>query len=129
MRRRRRPAGRPALWGVAVLVGSQLPCAARADCSTPLTEQQLRTRPWFCEQADGSGRTETDDLAKCLGDGHTLNNTEPGLCRDRWQWYQVSTVHDHTVPYYEIATVDGRRQHVRRTRVEPGVRHAVAFHL
>ena len=42
----------------------------------------------------------------------------------------MSTVHDHDVPYYEIVDLtDGRKQHVRKTRVQSGVRHALAFHL
>ena len=87
-----------------------------ADCDVAPTKAQLKSRPWFCR----SQQTVSDDAPKCLGDGHTINNTQVGLCRGRWQWYQLSTVQDHTVPYYvtERPPSGGPAQHVRKTRVE-----------
>lgn len=106
--------------------------AGQQDCTASATEPELNSRPWFCEPPNlRSGGN--NDLARCLGEGHTLNRTEPGLCRGRWQWYQVSTVHDHNVPYYEVATLDDGPpvvlQHVRQTRVQANMRHALAFEL
>ena len=95
------------------------------DCELEPTLPSLRSRPWFCEPP--GPRTSTDDLSACLGEGHLLNRSAPGLCRGRWQWYQVSTVHDHTVPYYEIMDYNGGKQHVKKTRLERNVRHALAF--
>ena len=109
--------------------------AAQQDCTALATEQELNLRPWFCEPP-GIRSGGNDDLARCLGEGHVLNRTDPGLCRGRWQWYQVSTVHDHEVPYYEVATVDETQnnppvvlQHVRQTRTQPNMRHALAFEM
>ena len=51
------------------------------DCTVPPSPQRLRSRPWFCEEV--GSRTDTDDLALCLGEGHEHNST--GLCRGRWQ--------------------------------------------
>ena len=85
-------------------------------------------RPWFCEPI--GSRTDTDDRAACLSTGHVHNRSMPGLCRERWQWYQVSTVHTHTVPYYEIVNLaDNSTQHIRLTKTVPGMRHSLAFHL
>ena len=103
--------------------------AAQEDCTAPPTEAQLNLRPWFCEPP-GIRSEGRDDLAACLSGGHRHNRTEPGLCRGRWQWYQVRTRHDHEVPYYEIMNfADGSKQHVRSTRLQRDVRHAMAFHL
>ena len=94
---------------------------AECDPTVEPTKAQLKSRPWFCR----SQQTVSDDAPKCLGDGHTINNTQVGLCRGRWQWYQLSTVQDHTVPYYvtERPPGGGPAQHVRKTRVETQ-RHA-----
>ena len=98
------------------------------DCEALPTIQQLKSRPWFCEPP--GARTETDDLSACRGEGHRLNRTQTGLCRGRWQWYQVSTVHDVVEPYYEITSLeDGKMQHVRGEKVRAGMRHALAFSL
>ena len=66
----------------------------------------------------------------CLGPGHTINNTDVGVCRGQWQWYQLSTVQQHEVPYYVIEQPanGGPAQHVRKTRTEMQ-RHAVAFEV
>ncbi len=107
-----------------------LACRAQEEedeCKEEPTTQELKSRPWFCEPV--GSHTDTDDRAKCLGAGHKLNRTDIGLCRGRWQWYQLTTVHDHEVPYYEIATVGGMQQHVRKIKPVKGMRHAVAFHL
>ena len=92
-----------------------------ADCEVEPTKTQLKSRPWLCRTL----QTVSDDAGKCLGSGHTINNTDVGLCRGRWQWYQLSTVQDHTVPYYvtERPSGGGPAQHVRKTRVETQ-RHA-----
>ena len=92
-----------------------------ADCEVEETKAQLKSRPWLCRKL----QTVSDDAVKCLGSGHQINNTEVGLCRGRWQWYQLSTVQDHTVPYYvtERPSGGGPAQHVRKTRVETQ-RHA-----
>ena len=97
-----------------------------ADCEVDQTRASLKSRPWFCRTM----QTVSDDRPKCLGSGHTINNTEVGLCRGRWQWYQLSTVQEHTVPYYVTERPAGRgpAQHVRKTRVETQ-RHAVAIEL
>ena len=96
------------------------------DCEIPLTTQQLKIRPWFCR----TQQTVSDDLPKCLGPGHTINNTDVGVCRGQWQWYQLSTVQQHEVPYYVIEQPanGGPAQHVRKTRTETQ-RHAVAFEV
>ena len=102
---------------------------AQQDCEVPAAQQELNSRPWFCEPP-GIRSGGRDDLSECLGTGHRRNRTEPGLCRGRWQWYQVSTVHDHTVPYYDIVPLeDGSLQHERRTRVVADMRHALAVHM
>mmetsp|Transcript_7215 Transcript_7215/g.16153 ORF Transcript_7215/g.16153 Transcript_7215/m.16153 type:complete len:822 (-) Transcript_7215:257-2722(-) len=87
------------------------------DCTVPSTFAQLRSRPWFCRGSD--------DLAKCLGAGHTLGQTSPGLCRGRWQWYQLNTEQLHQVPGY---TIDADGRWVRVTAAQ-SLRHAVAFEL
>ena len=94
-----------------------------ADCEVDATKAELKSRPWFCRTM----QTVSDDLPRCLGPGHEINNTVKGLCRGRWQWYQLSTVHEHLVPYYvtERQASGGPAQHVRKTRVETQ-RHAVA---
>ena len=94
---------------------------AECDPTVEPTKAQLKSRPWFCR----SQQTVSDDAPKCLGDGHKINNTQVGLCRGRWQWYQLSTVQDHTVPYYvtERPPDGGPARHVRKTRVETQ-RHA-----
>ena len=105
--------------------------AAQATCppSADVELQLLTIRPWFCEMPGPQGRTETEDLLKCLGEGHVYNQTDVGLCQGRWQWYQVSTVHPHEVPYYEIEVdAEGRTERVRKT-TEEELRHAVAFSL
>lgn len=102
--------------------------AGQSDCTVPATLPELNLRPWFCEPI--GIRTDTDDRSACLGTGHVLNRTNPGLCRGRWQWYQVSTVHTHTVPYYEIVNLaDGSLQHVQQTKTVTGMKHALAFHV
>ena len=103
--------------------------SAQEDCALDPTLEQLNSRPWFCEPP-GPRNDGRDDLARCLGGGHTLNRTVPGLCRGRWQWYQVRTLHSHNVPYYEIASnEDGSTKHVRETRQVAGMRHALAVHV
>lgn len=98
---------------------------SQVDCTATPTFTELRSRPWLCEPP--GSRTTTDDLSACLGAGHQVNRTDPGLCRGRWQWYQVSTVHGHDVPYYDIIDSDGSKQHVRGSRRVEGVRHALAL--
>ena len=85
-------------------------------CDDHLTEEEkereLKSRPWFC------GRLPEDTYwrQQCLGPGQTHNRTVTGLCQGRWQWYQLWTVHDHDVPYYEVMTyADGWQQNKQST--------------
>jgi hypothetical protein len=120
-----RPAPSAARARAALAVLALLPAGVLAlqsddpeDCLVEGLEpslQRLGSRHWLCEQKR-TGRTDTDDLGKCIGEGHTINNT--ALCQGRWQWYQVFTSQQHEVAYYEMAEVDGSLQRVRRTRTE-----------
>ena len=110
-----------------VLAGSCWPLAAAQTCDdrVPPSSNDLRSRPWFCPGGEGGA-----SLSQCLGPGQTQNRTLRGLCRGHWQWYQLSTVHDHTVPYFAVRElVSGRTDLVQLTRVVPDVRHAVALHV
>ena len=110
-----------------VLAGSCWPLAAAQTCDdrVPPSSNDLRSRPWFCPGGEGGA-----SLSQCLGPGQTQNRTLRGLCRGHWQWYQLSTVHDHTVPYFAVRElVSGRTDLVQLTRVVPDVRHAVALHI
>ena len=54
-----------------------------APPSADVELQLLTIRPWFCEMPGPQGRTETEDLLKCLGEGHVYNQTDVGLCQGR----------------------------------------------
>lgn len=98
--------------------------AAQDDCTLDPTQQELKTRPWFCRTL----QTVSDDLPACLGNGQQINWTDPGLCRGRWQWFQLSTVQTHEVPYYETVQPagGGPAVYTRKTR-QVEQKHAVAF--
>ena len=98
--------------------------AAQDDCTLDPTQAELKARPWFCRTL----QTVSDDLPDCLGNGQQINWTNPGLCRGRWQWFQLSTVQPHEVPYYvtEQPADGGPAVYTRKTRTVEQ-KHAVAF--
>jgi hypothetical protein len=64
-------------------------------------------------------------VRRCLGPGHQLNHSYPGLCRGRWQWYQLQTVHTQPVTRYGV----GPSGEWERLTEQKTLRHAVAFEL